>query len=285
MRLANLHGRATLVATETRGIDVATASAGRFGPGLSAVYDDWDEFVRWACAQDLTAATVSLDRAALGCPSPEPRQVFAIGLNYRDHAAEAGLGVPEGMPPVFTKFPTCLTGPDTEVVLPSGGHTDWEVELVVVIGRRAHHVSESDAWDHVAGLAVGQDISERIGQLAGPAPQFSFGKSHPGFGPVGPWLVTPDEVSDRDDLELGCSIDGDVVQKSRTSELVHPVGELVAALSAGPPLLPGDVVFTGTPAGVGLARRPPRYLQPGDTLTTWIEGIGELRQTFVPAHH
>ncbi|NED83268.1 fumarylacetoacetate hydrolase, partial [Streptomyces sp. SID11233] len=123
--------------------------------------------------------------------APAPRQVLAIGLNYRDHAAESGFDVPEGLPPVFTKFVTSLSGPVTEVKLPENGKTDWEVELVAVIGERAENVSEADAWKHIAGLAAGQDISERVVQLAGPAPQFSLGKSYPGFAPVGPWLVTP----------------------------------------------------------------------------------------------
>lgn len=283
MRLANLDGRAVLVSPRAAVLDVAAASRGRFGPDLPALYDQWDDFARWAAKQDLSQASAPVDRARLGSPSPQPRQVFAIGLNYRDHAAESGLSAPEGLPPVFTKFATCLSGPDTTVTLPPGGHTDWEVELVVIIGRRAERVTEDQAWNHVAGLSVGQDISERISQLAGPAPQFSFGKSFPGFGPVGPWLVTPDEVANRDDLELGCSIDGNLVQKARTGDLICPVAKLISALSAGPALLPGDIIFTGTPSGVGLGRQPQRWLRPGETLRSWIEGIGELRQTFVAA--
>jgi 2-keto-4-pentenoate hydratase/2-oxohepta-3-ene-1,7-dioic acid hydratase in catechol pathway len=128
-------------------------------------------------------------------PVEHLRMVWAIGLNYRDHAAESGFTAPE-QPAVFTKFPSCITGPYGEIALPAGGHTDWEVELVVIMGRRAENVRETDAWRHVAGLAVGQDLSERITQLAGPAPQFSLGKSFPGFGPIGPWLVTADELDD-----------------------------------------------------------------------------------------
>lgn len=162
---------------------------------------------------------------------------------------------------------------------------DWEVELVVVIGRTAHQISEDEAWDHVAGLTIGQDISERVSQLAGPAPQFSLGKSFPNFAPVGPWLVTPDAVADRDDLRLGCAIDGETVQDGRTRDLIFPVARLVAELSRTITFRPGDLVFTGTPAGVGLGRDPQRFLRPGNELTSWIEGIGEMRQTFVGARN
>jgi 2-keto-4-pentenoate hydratase/2-oxohepta-3-ene-1,7-dioic acid hydratase in catechol pathway len=135
----------------------------------------------------------------------------------------------------------------------------------------------------VAGLTVGQDLSERVSQLAGPAPQFGLGKSFAGFGPVGPWLVTPDEFENPDDLELGCSIDGEQVQKGRTSELIFSVPQLIEGLSRTVALLPGDVIFTGTPAGVGLGRNPQRFIQPGETLVSWVEGIGELRQSFISA--
>ena len=167
--------------------------------------------------------------------------------------------------------------------LPAGGHTDWEIELVAVIGARAWRVAESDAWRHVAGLTAGQDLSERISQLAGPAPQFSLGKSLPGFTPMGPCLVTPDEFADPDDLGLRATINGEEVQKARTSELIFPVPVLVSRLSHRLPLLPGDVIFTGTPAGVGLGRNPQRWLADGDELVSTIEGIGELRQRFAAA--
>jgi 2-keto-4-pentenoate hydratase/2-oxohepta-3-ene-1,7-dioic acid hydratase in catechol pathway len=171
----------------------------------------------------------------------------------------------------------------TEVVLPEGGHTDWEVELVAVIGKRARNISEADAWDHVAGLSVGQDLSERITQAAGPSPQFSLGKSLPGFGPTGPWLVTTDELDDPADLELGCSINGEQMQKGRTRDLIFSVPAMISRLSQRLPLLPGDVLFTGTPAGVGLGRDPQRFLAPGDELVSYVCGIGELRQRFVAA--
>jgi 2-keto-4-pentenoate hydratase/2-oxohepta-3-ene-1,7-dioic acid hydratase in catechol pathway len=262
-----------------RAVDVEEASGGSFGADPQAVYERWSEFRAWAADADL-AGGVSFAPEELGSPAPAPRQLLAIGLNYRDHAAESGFAVPDGLPPVFTKYATAITGPVTDVTLPEDGHTDWEVELVAVIGTRARHVAEADAWSHVAGLAVGQDISERKSQLAGPAPQFSLGKSYPGFAPIGPWLVTVDEFDNPDDLELRCAINGEQVQRGRTRDLVFSVPALVSRLSAVIPLLPGDVIFTGTPAGVGLGRTPQRWLAPGDELVSVVEGIGELRQRF-----
>jgi 2-keto-4-pentenoate hydratase/2-oxohepta-3-ene-1,7-dioic acid hydratase in catechol pathway len=282
LRIANLNSRAVLLTSDEAGVDVHAASDGRFGPGLPALYEDWTAFTGWAEMFSGADGDVSVNRSLLGAPSPAPRQVFAIGLNYSEHAKESGFAQPESLPPVFTKFPTCISGADTEVVLPEGGNTDWEVELVAVIGKEARNVPAADAWDHVAGLSVGQDLSERVSQLRGPAPQFGLGKSFPGFGPVGPWLVSPDEFENPDDLELRCSLDGEEVQKGRTSDLIFSVPALIEGLSATVTLLPGDIIFTGTPAGVGMGRSPQRFLQPGETLVSRIEGIGEITQTFVP---
>jgi 2-keto-4-pentenoate hydratase/2-oxohepta-3-ene-1,7-dioic acid hydratase in catechol pathway len=262
-----------------RALDVSAASAARFSSDPQQIYEAWSEFVSWASTVDMSAAA-PFSPEALGAPSPSPKQVFAIGLNYREHAAESNFAVPDEPTVMFTKWPSCLTGPVTTVELPPGGHTDWEVELVVVIGSFAHRVTEEQAWTHVAGVTVGQDISERITQTSGPSPQFSLGKSLPGFGPTGPWLVTPDELADRDDLELGCAINGEEMQKGRTRDLVFSVPALISRLSHKLPLLPGDLLFTGTPAGVGLGRTPPRYLVPGDELVSYVTGVGELRQRF-----
>jgi 2-keto-4-pentenoate hydratase/2-oxohepta-3-ene-1,7-dioic acid hydratase in catechol pathway len=279
MRLANVDGRAVLLTADDRGYDVAAASDGKFGPDLPSVYANWEGFRSWAAA-GVDAETITFQRSQLGSPSPAPRQILAIGLNYSDHAAESGFAVPEGMPPTFTKFLSAMSGPDSVVTLPAGGNTDWEVELVVVLGRTASNVSEDDAWQYVAGLTVGQDISERITQAAGPAPQFSLGKSFPGFAPVGPWLVTPDAVPDPDDLALGCSVDGEQMQNGRTRDLIFGVPALIARLSRNITLYPGDLIFTGTPSGVGLGRKPQRFLRDGERLDSWIEGIGELHQRF-----
>jgi len=277
MRVARVSGRLSLL-VGNGAVDVHAASDGRFPADPDAVFDQWDELRDWAAARGNHGAE-PYSRDQLGAPVLNPKQVFAIGLNYRDHAAESGVAVPSA-PAVFTKFATCLTGPYDTVQLPSD-KVDWEVELVVVIGRRAWQVSEESAWSHVAGLTVGQDLSERTVQLVGPVPQFSLGKSYPGFGPIGPAIVTSDELADPDDLSLICALDEELLQKGRTRDMVFSVSELIARLSAVCPLLPGDVIFTGTPPGVGMARTPARYLTGDTTLVSAIDGIGELRNPLI----
>lgn len=275
MKVANSNGRAVLVVGD-RIVDIEEASGRRFGPDPMAVYEDWPAFVEFA--SNIKSGEAPLVEADLRCAVPTPRQVFAIGLNYRSHADEAGMDLPE-VPATFTKFPASLAGPFDDIKL-VGPAVDWEVELVVVIGLRADDVAEADAWSHVAGLTVGQDISDRHLQMAA-GRQFSLGKSRRGYGPIGPWVVTLDEIPNPDDLALGCSVDGETVQDARSSELIFSVPRLIAELSAVLPLLPGDVIFTGTPAGVGGARQPPRFLQHGQVLESWIEGIGTIRNRCV----
>lgn len=275
VRFANLAGRAVVVVGD-RALDVERESGGRFSSDSQAAFADWAGFTAWAAG--LSGEGEPFAAEQLGAPVPRPGQVFAIGVNYAEHAAEAGYPA-EAMPVTFTKFPSCLSGPVTEVELPTDT-VDWEVELVVVIGATANRVSRDDAWGYIAGLTVGQDLSERTGQLQGGKPQFSLAKSHRGFGPTGPWLVTPDEFADPSNLEIGCSVSGEQMQLSRTSQLVYDVPELIARLSGVCELSPGDIIFTGTPAGVGNARTPKRFLRAGDVLTSEIEGIGSLVQTF-----
>jgi 2,4-didehydro-3-deoxy-L-rhamnonate hydrolase len=277
MKLGNLEGRA-VVLVDDGAIDVAVASAGLFGPDPASCYERWEEFTVWAST---ASGANAFDPAGLQAPSPTPRQSFGIGLNYAAHAAESGTPNPE-FPPTFTKFPSCITGPYATVELPSDG-IDWEVELVVIIGRVAHNVVEADAWSHVAGLTIGQDLSNRAVQLRPPVPQFSLGKSFPGFGPTGPWLVTPDEFADPNDLALSCTLNGETMQDSRTNDLIFSVPALIECLSGIVTLLPGDVIFTGTPSGVGMARKPPRFLSPGDVLVSTIEGIGSITTTLTGA--
>ncbi|MDA8046955.1 MAG: fumarylacetoacetate hydrolase family protein [Actinomycetota bacterium] len=280
MKIANVGGRAKLVLGEDRAQDVEEASGGRFGPEPHSLFERWADFAAFFSDKEAAGvATESFSPAEAGPPSPSPRQVFAVALNYRDHAAESGFAAPED-PLFFTKFVSAFSGPVTEVVLPPG-RVDWETELVAVIGREARHVEVGEGWDHVAGVTVGQDLSERALQRSGPAPQYSLAKSHRGFAPQGPYLVTPDELVDRDDLAIGCQVNGRPMQSARTSDMIFPVPTLVSYLSQIVTLLPGDVIFTGTPPGVGMGRQPQVFLQPGDQLVSRIEGIGELHQTFV----
>jgi 2-keto-4-pentenoate hydratase/2-oxohepta-3-ene-1,7-dioic acid hydratase in catechol pathway len=276
MRFATVDDRLVLVANPSAVIDVEQASGGRFSADPVEAFSHWDELLAWAAHAPGSAALPA--PATFGPPVPRPRQVFAIALNYRPHAAEAGFQAPDA-PLVFTKFPSCVTGPDAEVLLPEG-KVDWEIEVVAVIGRGGRHIPRERGWDAVAGLTIGQDLSERVLQLAGTPAQFSLGKSHAGFGPIGPVLVTPDEFADRDDIGFECLLDGEMVQHGRTSQMIFDIPELIAHISAVCELCPGDVIFTGTPAGVGNRRTPPRYLQPGETLVSRVEHIGEIRQRF-----
>lgn len=269
MRIGNVGGRLAIAAGD-EWIDVERASEGRFSSDPQAVFASWDDFRTWAAGVPADAPRAT---GALGIPVPSPRQIFAIGLNYREHAIESKLDIPEH-PVVFAKFQSSLTGPDSVVTLPSDG-VDWEVELVVVIGREGHEVPVEKGWDHVAGLTIGQDLSWREVQTRGPAPQFSLGKSYPGFSPLGPYVVTPEEFSDKDDLAISCSLDGETLQDGRTADLIFSVAELVSRLSEAVTLYPGDLIYTGTPKGVGMGREPRRFLVPG-TLVSSVEGIGDL---------
>jgi 2-keto-4-pentenoate hydratase/2-oxohepta-3-ene-1,7-dioic acid hydratase in catechol pathway len=280
MRIASDGGRLTLMTGDRTGVDVQTASGGRFGADPQAVYDRWDEFRQWAATADADAAR-PVELPTLGLPTPSPRQVFAVGANYGDHIGETGREVPKDLA-LFTKFPSCLTGPFDPVALPSE-KVDYEAELVVVIGYRTEHVSAAQAWSRVAGLAVGQDISERILQRTSPRNQYCMAKSMPTFGPVGPFVVTPDELPDPDDLAIRCEVNGEVRQNARTKQLLFPVAEIVARLSQLCILLPGDLIFTGTPSGVGSLRTPPRFLSPGDVIVTEIEGLGRMQNRCVAA--
>lgn len=276
MRFGTVHGRLVLVDGD-RALDVATASGGALPSDAVAALDRWDDLLAWARSADWsTAYDVTVEQ--LGAPVPTPRQVFAIGLNYAPHAAEAGFTPPE-KPMVFTKFPSCITGPVTTVELPEG-NVDWEIEVVAVVGRGGFRIPREQAWDALAGITLGQDLSERLLQLAPPSPQFSLGKSHRGFGPTGPVLVTLDEL-DPNALAFESRIDDEVLQQDTTGSLIFGIDELVEYISAIVPLLPGDLVFTGTPGGVGNRRVPQRFLQPGETLVSRLDGVGEIRQTFV----
>lgn len=289
MRIATLSDRAVLLGTGVA-LDISAASDGRFDSHPGTAYERWEEFRRWAdtIAIEEHPLAAPFDVADLGPPVPRPRQIFAIGLNYAAHAEETKLGT-SADPVVFTKFASALTGPDVVVAL-SSDSVDWEAELVVVIGTGGRSIAPADSWDHIAGFTVGQDLSDRTVQMWGPPAQFSLGKSFEGYAPVGPSVVTLDEVSashDREDLRISCRVeDGEtgevrVLQDGRTSQMLFTIPVLVSRLSGIVELYPGDLVFTGTPAGVGMGRAPVEFLKAGQVLITQIEGVGELRQRFV----
>ena len=280
MKFANLAGRAVIV-TSNVAVDVETASGGRFPADPHAVLGRWTEFRRWA--GDLRErGDRPIVESELGAPSPRPAQVFGIGLNYRAHAAEAGLPVPRPRP-CSPSSRRASPGPHADVALPSAQRR---------LGGRARRGDrrsaptespESAAWDYVAGLTVGQDLSERVVQWAGGG-QFSLGKSFPGFGPMGPWLVTPDEI--RQPATISSSAARSTVRRCRRA--ARPTW-CSASRASSPscrrscPLLPGDVIFTGTPEGVGATRKPPRFLKVGEVLTSYVEGVGTLRNRLVAA--
>ncbi len=271
--LVNLGGRAGL-RRDDRVIDIEAASDGRFPAEPMGVLAHWNDLRAWASGIPNDAPSEEVDETRLGPPIPSPQKVFGVGLNYTDHAEEAGLELPKE-PLIFTKFPSCLVGPRADVVLTSN-RVDYEVELVVVVGEGGRDIPESEALSRVAGYCVGQDISDRRMQFAGKPPQFSMGKSVDTFGPIGPGIVPIDEISNPNDLAISCEVSGETLQKARTSLMVFSVPELVSWLSKFCTLVPGDLIFTGTPAGVGSVRDPRRYLAAGDVITSTIEGLGTI---------
>lgn len=223
------------------------------------------------------------DGDRLGSPVARPSKLICVGLNFRDHAAETGQAEPDE-PILFGKATTALCGPDDDLVIPRGSTaTDWEVELAVVIGRAARHVTLDDALGHVAGYALHNDYSERHHQMERGG-QWIKGKSHDTFAPLGPFLATPDEVSgNAADLGMWLTVNGETRQQSSTAQLIFGIAELVSHISDFMTLLPGDVISTGTPGGVGLSFDPPIYLQPGDVVELGIDGLGTSRQNVVAA--
>ena len=204
---------------------------------------------------------------------------ICIGLNYSDHAEESGLEVPPE-PIIFMKASSAIVGPNDDVVIPRGSEkTDWEVELAAVIGKPAKYVSEADALNHVAGFCVTNDVSERAFQTERSG-QWTKGKSCDTFGPIGPWLVTPDEAGDPQDMKMWLKVNGEMKQNGTTATMVYGVAFCISYLSQFMTLQPGDVISTGTPPGVGMGMKPPQYLKPGDVVELGIEGLGDQRQTF-----
>lgn len=253
---------------------------------VSAFGEDYDELFfgsdglerlrTWLAQQEANLAEVGQE-VRLGPPVARPGKIVCIGLNFRDHAAESGMAIPQE-PVVFFKATSALCGPNDDVVLPRGSEkTDWEVELAFVIGRRASYVPEAEAMAHVAGYVLHNDYSERAFQLERGG-QWVKGKSCDTFAPLGPFVATPDEIPDADALRMWLKVNGELRQDGTTADMVFRVPFLVSYLSRFMSLLPGDVVSTGTPAGVGLGMKPPTYLKEGDVVELGIDGLGSARQ-------
>lgn len=251
---------------------------------LMDVYSNWD-----ACKEAIEAirdaeADHSLDDVRIDCPVAPTVKTLCIGLNYRDHAIESGMEIPSE-PVVFNKLPGALCSHEAVVELPScSDQVDYEAEMVIVIGRRAHCVSEENAEEHIFGYACGHDVSARDWQIGRPGGQWLLGKSFPGFAPIGPYVVPREYVADPNQLNISLRLNGEVLQDSSTRQLIFNPVQLIAYLSPCMVLEPGDVIFTGTPPGVGMARDPKIFLKPGDVAEVEVQGLGVLRNTFSAAH-
>lgn len=279
MRFVNADGRAGIL-VDDRVHDLHDLSGGRLPTApMDVVVGHWDEALAVNAAGAFGGGR-SVASVHLGPPVPAPRSVYAIGLNYRRHAEEAGMEI-SAVPPVFTKFASSIVGCHDDIVLPAGETTtDWEAELAFVVGSGGRRLRAEAALGALRGFTVAQDVSERRLQKAAGG-QFSLGKSFDTFCPIGPALVTLDELEDPLDLRIRCRVSGELVQDETTADMIVDVPRLVELLSSVMTLGAGDLCLTGTPAGVGFARRPPRYLRPGDVVETEIEGLGALRNACV----
>lgn len=254
---------------------------------LSGVISDFDartlspEGLSELAAIDLSRLPIVSTKPRLGAPLPGVSKFVAIGLNFSDHAKESNMAIPSE-PVVFMKAPSCLCGPEDDVIQPKHStKMDWEVELGIVIGSKAQYVGVDEALDYVAGYCVVNDVSERNYQLERGG-QWDKGKSFDTFGPVGPYLVTKDEVGDVHDLDMWLDVNGERMQSGSTRTMIFDCAKLVSYLSECMTLLPGDIITTGTPPGVGMGMKPPRFLKPGDVMTLGIEKLGQQRQRVVP---
>ncbi len=255
-------------------------------PDILSVITRWPDVrpaIEAAALADASRA-ISLEGLRLLAPIPRPPKLICIGLNYRDHAIESGLEIPK-TPTVFCKFPSAIVGHGDSIVLPkSSKQPDYEVEFAFVVGKGGRHIAAADWRDHVFGYTIVNDVSARDVQMA--TSQWIMGKTFDTFAPIGPCLVTADEIADPHSLDIALRITDasgrtDILQNSNTRELIFKIPELVAFLSSVFTLEPGDIVSTGTPSGVGFARKPPRYLQPGDDVVAGVQGLGELRNPVV----
>jgi 2-keto-4-pentenoate hydratase/2-oxohepta-3-ene-1,7-dioic acid hydratase in catechol pathway len=270
-------GRAALV-IDDRVVDVQRASGGKLPADPMAVLTRLPELT----GLDVPSDAPRLDEVTLGPPVPRPSKILAAGGNYQDHLDEEGAEAP-GEPNLFAKLPNALCGPTDEIQIPGDRkQVDWEAELVVVIGKTARNVSQADAWDHVAGVTCGQDISDREEQFRD-FEQWTVAKSFDTYAPTGPFLVTSDELDDKDRVPLFCKLNGDVMQDGSTANLIYSVPVLISWTSHRCTLEPGDLFFTGTPGGVGFTRDPQRFLGPGDVVTTDLPGVGTMENPCVAA--
>ena len=281
-RFGSVGGRAVLVADSLAGfVDIEKFSGGKLPSDPMACIERWSDVC--SLAQSLASAKATeltpLDFDKLDCPVPRPRQIFAVGVNYKAHAAEMNHGLPKE-PLVFTKFPSSLNRPHGQIKL-VGEKCDFEAELVAVIAKGGRNISLTDAWSHVAGLCAGQDFSDRALQYANTPPQFSLGKSRAGFAAIGPYITDAATLATRGNLEMTCRVSGEVMQHTQTDDMIFEIPDIIVYLSSICELFAGDVIYTGTPSGVGAGRTPQRFLRTGDIVETTIQDLGTLRNTCI----
>ena len=275
-RLANVDGRAALVSGEAY-YDLEKISRGNFSQDPMQALEALSELSALGAQLDNFEPSGQLADVELGPPVPAPKNCYAVGLNYRNHAEESNMVLPP-VPMVFTKHTSCISGPTADIEMRSD-YVDYEAELVAVIGKPGKDIAKENALQHIAGLCVGQDISDRPMQFSAAPPQFNLGKSFDTFGPIGPVLTSLESLQDYQSMEIQCDVSGELRQKDNVSDLIFDIPYLIAYLSEIVTLKTGDIIFTGTPAGVGVLDG--KYLRNGDMLTTSIEGLGTLRNRCV----
>ena len=275
-KLANVNGKSSLIFGESY-YDINTISQGKISSEPSEVLDSLNDLHELSSKIDNYEATGLIESSLLGAPITNSRNCFAVGLNYKAHAEESGMEIPP-FPMVFTKHTSCIVGPFEDIQMRSD-IVDYEAELVVVIGKKGKNITIDNAWEHVAGLTVGQDISDRAVQFHATPPQFNLGKSFDTFGPIGPFLVSPDLVTNKDSVQIECYVNDELRQESSTDDLIFTVPDIISYISEFLTLTPGDLIFTGTPSGVGATQG--KLLKHGDIVTTSIKEIGTIKNKCV----
>ena len=270
-KLANVNGKSSLIYGESY-YDINTISQGKISSDPSEVLDSLNDLHELSSNINNFEPTGLIENSLLGAPITNSRNCFAVGLNYKAHAEESGMEIPP-FPMVFTKHTSCIVGPFEEIQMRSD-IVDYEAELVVVIGKKGKNITKDNAWEHVAGLTVGQDISDRAVQFHATPPQFNLGKSFDTFGPIGPFLVSPDLVTNKDAVQLQCYVNDELRQETSTDDLIFTVPDIISYISEFLTLNTGDLIFTGTPSGVGATQG--KLLKHGDIVTTSINEIGTI---------
>ena len=277
LRFGCVSGRAVLIADTLKSFaDIQKFSGGNLPSDPLSCIARWPEVQALGSSLESakTADLSPLDLPNIDSPIPQPRQIFAIGINYKAHAAEMNNALPK-QPLVFTKFPSSINKPNGQLRL-VGEKCDFEAELVAVIAKGGRNISKDNAWAHVAGLCVGQDFSDRELQYANTPPQFSLGKSRAGFTAFGPYITDSSQLKNRANLAMTCRVSGEIMQNTQTDDMIFEIPDIISYLSGICELYPGDVIYTGTPSGVGAGRTPQRFLRAGDIVETEIQDLGSL---------